>query len=63
MIHSLKVMGKRFDLLKPKSYLSRLEHIAPHATEVNALFTTFPVLSKATEQLLSYKLVCGTTKI
>ena len=56
-------MGKRFDLLKPKSYLSRLEHIAPHATEVNALFTTFPVLSKATEQLLSYKLVCGTTKI
>ena len=28
----LKVTGKFFDLLKPKSYLSRLEDIARHAT-------------------------------
>ena len=57
-------MGKLFDLLKkPKSYLGRLEGIACHATYVNALFTTSPVLSKATEQLLAYKLLSRTTKV
>ena len=56
-------MGNLFDLLKPKSYLSRLEEIARHATYVNALFTTSPVLPKATEQLLSYKLLSRTTKV
>ena len=36
-------------MLKPKSYLSRLEDIARLATYHNALFTTSPVLSKASE--------------
>ena len=63
MIHLLKVTGKRFDLLKPKSYLSRLEDIARHATQVSTLLTTSPVLSKATERLLSYKLLSRTTKV
>ena len=30
--HVLKVTGKRFDLLKPKSYLNRLEDAARNAT-------------------------------
>ena len=30
-IHLLKATGKKFDLLKPKSYLSRLEDIARDA--------------------------------
>ena len=47
-------MGKTFDLLKPKSYLNRLEDIARHTTLVNALFTTSPILPKTSEQLLSY---------
>ena len=64
LIPQLKVSEKLFDLLKkPKTYLSGLENIARHATEVNALFTNSPVLSKATEQLLSYKLLSRTTKI
>ena len=64
MIHLLKVTGKLFDLLKkPKSYLSRLEDIARHVTYINALFTTSLVLPKATEQLLSYKLLSRTTKV
>ena len=63
MIHLLKVTGKLFDLLKSKSYLSSLEDIAHHATYVNALFTTSLVLSKASEQLLSYKLLSRTTKV
>ena len=32
-------MENFFDLLKPKSYLSRLENIACHTTQINALFT------------------------
>ena len=56
-------MGNLFDLLKPKSYLSRLEEIARHATYVNALFTTSPVLPKDTEQLLSYTLLSRTAKV
>ena len=56
-------MGKLFDLLKPKSYLSRLEDMACHTTLVNALFATSPVLSKATEQPLSYKLLSRATKV
>ena len=60
MIHLLKVTGKLFDLLKPKSYLSRLQDTARHATSANVLFTTSPVLSKAPEQLLSYKLLSRT---
>ena len=31
LIHILNVKGSLFDLLKPKSYLSRLENIACHA--------------------------------
>ena len=31
-VYLLKVTGKLFDLLKSKSYLSRLEDIAHHAT-------------------------------
>ena len=31
LIYLLKVTGKSFDLLKPESYLSRLEDIARHA--------------------------------
>ena len=61
--HLLKVTGKLFHLLKPKCYLNRLEDIARHATYVNALFTTSPVLSKATEQLLSHKLLSRTKKV
>ena len=43
--------------------MSRLEDIARYATYVNALFTTSPVFSKATEQLLSYKRLSRTTKV
>ena len=32
LIHLLRVTGKKFDMLKPKSYLSKLEVIACHAT-------------------------------
>ena len=63
LIHLLKVTGKIFDLLKPKSYLSRLEDIARHVTYVNALFTTSPALSKATAQLLYEKVISRTTKV
>ena len=56
-------MGKLFELLKPKSYLSRLEDIARHVTYVNALFTTSPALSKATAQLLYEKVISRTTKV
>ena len=56
-------MGKLLDLLEPKSYLSRLEDKACHATYVNACFTTSPVLSKPSEQLLSYKRLSRTTKV
>ena len=63
LIHLLKVTGKIFDPLKPKSYLSRLEDIARHVTYVNSLFTTSLVLSKATEKLLSYRLLSSTTKV
>ena len=62
LIHLLKVTRKLFDLFKPKSYLSRLKDIARHSAEVNILFTTSPVLSKASKQLLSYKLLSRTTK-
>ena len=31
LIHLLNVTGNIFDLLKPKSYLSRLEDVARHA--------------------------------
>ena len=61
LLHLLKVTGKVFELLKPKSYLSRLEDIAPHATYINTLFTASPVLSKAFEQALSFKFFSRTT--
>ena len=63
LIHLLKVTRKFFDLLKPKSYLSRLEDIVCYATEVYSLFTTSLVLSKASEQLLSDKHLSRTKKV
>ena len=60
MIHLLKVKEIFFDLLKTKSYLSRLEDIA-HATSVDPLFTTFLILLKAFEQQISTKLLSRTT--
>ena len=57
LIHLVKVTGKIFYLLNPKSYLSWLEDIARHA------ITPSPVLSKVSEQLLSYKLLSRTTKV
>ena len=53
-------MGKFFNLLKPKSYLSSLENTA-HSTQVNSLFTASPMLLKASEQVLSTKLLSRTT--
>ena len=46
LIHLLKVTGKVFDVLKPKSYLSRQKDMAHYVTYVNALFTISPVLWK-----------------
>ena len=57
LIYLVKVRGKIFYLLNPKCYLSWLEVIARHAT------TPSPVLSKVSEQLLSYKLLSRTTKV
>ena len=47
LIHLLKVKEKFFDLLKPKSYLSRLENIACHTIQINALFTACQKLLKS----------------
>ena len=63
MIQLIKVTRKSLDLLKPKSYLNKLEDIAHYATYVNALFTTSPVLPKPSEQLFSYKIFPRTTKV
>ena len=48
----IKATGKIFNMLKPKSYLSKLDDIACHVTYY---------LSKTSEQLLSCKLFSRTT--
>ena len=54
---------KNFDLLKTKSYLNRFQDMDRHANYVDGLFSISPVLSKASERLLSYKLLSRTTKV
>ena len=56
MIHLLKVKGKIFESLKPKSYLSR-----KHSSSCNLNQRIILCLSKASEQLLFSKLLSRTT--
>ena len=55
-MHLLKVKGKNFESLKPKSYLSR-----KHSSSCNLNQRIILFLSKASEQLLFSKLLSRTT--